>query len=185
MTRAAPSCLTFDPVTAISSPLLKPTPISSRKDFGHRYTSTGSVPFFTSKWTISFSLPFEGNFTSSTVPFIFVSVCGSYLGALASFPCAFCAITGSRQKSARNAARKSSFLEKFGRRDSREARIAPPSKEPPEPRPVERKSQWRDFRFPISPYGWGRVKPARSRQGRFRGQPDTVPLQLHPRQRKR
>jgi hypothetical protein len=33
-TRSAPSCLTFDPVTTISSPLLKPTPISSRKTLG-------------------------------------------------------------------------------------------------------------------------------------------------------
>ena len=35
-TRSAVSCLTFDPVRAISSPFAKLTPMSSRKDFGHR-----------------------------------------------------------------------------------------------------------------------------------------------------
>src|SRR5437867_12473637 len=46
--RSAPSCFTFEPMKASSSPLLNPIPMSSRKDFGQRYMSTVSVPFFTS-----------------------------------------------------------------------------------------------------------------------------------------
>jgi hypothetical protein len=34
--RSAPSCLTFDPVTAMASPLLSVTPISFMKAFGHK-----------------------------------------------------------------------------------------------------------------------------------------------------
>src|SRR5947208_3001739 len=90
-TRSASPCLIFEPVRAISSPLLKLTPMSSRKDFGHRYTSNVSVPVFTSRWAASFSLPFGGSFTSSTVAFILVSVCRSYFGGF-DFA-SFCAIT--------------------------------------------------------------------------------------------
>src|SRR6266849_8819124 len=103
--RSAPPCLTFEPARAISSPLLKLTPMSSRKDLGHRYTSTVSVPVFTSKWAISFSLPFGGSFTSSRVPFILVSVRTSYLGGL--FPGLF-AQRGAEYKEVRRPERSAS-----------------------------------------------------------------------------
>ncbi len=45
--RSASLCLILEPVRTISSPLLKLTPMSSRKDLGQRYTSTVSVPVFT------------------------------------------------------------------------------------------------------------------------------------------
>src|ERR1035438_8687552 len=66
---SASPCLIRDPVRRISSPGLKFTPISSRNTFGQRYTSNVSVPTLTSKWAISFSLPFAGSFTSCTVAF--------------------------------------------------------------------------------------------------------------------
>src|SRR6266849_4724375 len=121
--RSAPSCLTFAPVRAIASPLLKLTPMSARKDSGQRYTSRVSVPFFTSKWTGSFSLPFGGNFTSSTVPFIFVSVRGSYLGGLVSV---FCGVIGATPRGTRDTARNRILLEQLDGPDSPASRMAPP-----------------------------------------------------------
>src|SRR5258708_35692625 len=96
--RLASPCLIFEPVRAISSPLLNLTPMSSRKDLGQRYTSTVSVPVFTSKRATSFSLPLGGSFTSSTVLFILVSVRTSYLGGLVSWD--FCATRGRIHRSA-------------------------------------------------------------------------------------
>src|ERR1035437_4593990 len=121
--RSASPCLTFEPVRVISSPLLKLTPMSSRKDLGQRYTSTVSVPVFNSKWATSFSLPFGGSFTSSTVPFIFVSAWTSYLGGLGS--CGFCATRGRVQRSA--TAGKISFQMPRDGLVSLERPMAPPS----------------------------------------------------------
>src|SRR5207244_7578648 len=94
---------------------MKLTHISSRKDFGHRYTSRVSVPFFRSKWAISFSLPLGGSFTSCTDPFIFVSVRRSYLGGPVSG--AFCARIGTRHRAARHTGR-NRIPQAFDGRDS-------------------------------------------------------------------
>ena len=48
--RSASPCLTFEPVRASSSPLLKLTPMSSRNECGQRYTLTVSDPVLTTAW---------------------------------------------------------------------------------------------------------------------------------------
>src|SRR5438445_12971175 len=119
--RSASPCLTFEPVSPISSPLLKFTPMSSRKALGQRYTSAVSVPVFTSRWATSFSLPFGGSFTSSTVPFILISVCRSYFGG---FDFAFfCAITATHRNARIN--QEKSVLQRPFSLDSLGSRILP------------------------------------------------------------
>src|SRR5713226_1734786 len=125
--RSTSPCLTFEPVRTTPSPLLKLTPRSTRKDCGHRYTSTVSVPVFSNKWAISFSLPLGGIFTSSTVPFIFASVWRSYLGRLGSR--VFCASRGAAHRNARKAARNRILHERLDRSDLFTSAMAPSSTE--------------------------------------------------------
>src|SRR5437660_3051167 len=96
-------------------------PMSLMTVFVYRYTANVSVSVFTSRLAASFSLPFGGSFTSSTVAFILVSVCRSYFGG---FDFAFfCAITATHRNARIN--QEKSVLQRPFSLDSLGSRILP------------------------------------------------------------
>src|SRR5713226_6630602 len=98
-----------------------------------------SVPSFASRWTTSFGLPFGGSFTSSTLTFILVSVCGSYLGGFVSV--VFLACKSIRHRDTRNTARKGIRQESDGA-DLIASLMAPPC-------PRERQEQCGQILVPV------------------------------------